>query len=349
MKEHDAFISHASEDKKTIVRRLVDGLTAKGYRIWFDEFSLKVGDSLRRSIDKGLRNSRFGIIILSKAFFSKEWPNYELDGLLEIDLENPGMILPIWHGINKKDIMAYSTSLADRVAIATGKQPLSQIITKLEQKLGEDCYLLDRRGQLKRAAKKICVDTGDRKRGFHIIQCKQMDRLVNKVETIIRTELIINPFDKSLSFFEFHHWQDAKGKLSFIRSEILDKLSGNIITHKRRIEQNDGNKFRVKLLFALTAAKPLNLTIEIRTTNYFPNLFKVGTGYTDFHIRFPIDHFHYNLIMPNKKDYLNMAVFANNKRLQQFKTTSEISVPFYKKSVNIGDNLKFTINNKNFP
>jgi len=77
-KEYDAFISHATEDKDTIVRELADLLLKKGYNIWYDELSLQVGDSLRKSIDLGLKNSRYGIIILSKAFFIKDWPNYEL-------------------------------------------------------------------------------------------------------------------------------------------------------------------------------------------------------------------------------------------------------------------------------
>jgi hypothetical protein len=51
----DAFISHASEDKDQIARPLYLQLQELGLRIWFDEFTLTVGDSLRRSIDKGWR------------------------------------------------------------------------------------------------------------------------------------------------------------------------------------------------------------------------------------------------------------------------------------------------------
>ena len=58
---YDAFISHASEDKVSVVKPLATALTRLGYRVWYDEFELRVGDSLRQSIDKGLINSRFGI------------------------------------------------------------------------------------------------------------------------------------------------------------------------------------------------------------------------------------------------------------------------------------------------
>jgi len=60
---------------------LAESLRKKGARVWYDEFTLKIGDSLRRSIDKGLTKSRYGIVVLSPAFFKKEWAQKELDGL----------------------------------------------------------------------------------------------------------------------------------------------------------------------------------------------------------------------------------------------------------------------------
>lgn len=67
--KYDVFVSHASEDKEELVKPLVLALQAAGYKVWYDEFTLKVGDSLRRSIDSGLVNSRYGIVVFSKAFF----------------------------------------------------------------------------------------------------------------------------------------------------------------------------------------------------------------------------------------------------------------------------------------
>ena len=81
--EWDVFISHAWEDKESIARPLAEALRARGLRVWFDEFTLSVGDRLRRSIDRGLANSRDGIVILSPHFFAKEWPQKELDGLIQ--------------------------------------------------------------------------------------------------------------------------------------------------------------------------------------------------------------------------------------------------------------------------
>ncbi len=71
---YDAFISHASEDKQKFVKPLAKALSRMEYRVWYDEFELRVGDSLRQSIDKGLVNSNFGIVVLSPAFFAKLAP-----------------------------------------------------------------------------------------------------------------------------------------------------------------------------------------------------------------------------------------------------------------------------------
>lgn len=86
-KKHDAFISHASEDKADFVRPLAEALTAVGFDIWYDDFALSVGDSLRQSIDKGLSGSRYGIVVLSAAFFAKNWPQYELNGLVAKEMD----------------------------------------------------------------------------------------------------------------------------------------------------------------------------------------------------------------------------------------------------------------------
>ncbi|AFP20488.1 toll/interleukin-1 receptor domain-containing protein [Geobacter sulfurreducens] len=51
---YDAFISHASEDKQDFVRGLAEALRDNNVAVWYDEFTLKVGSSLRRSIDHGL-------------------------------------------------------------------------------------------------------------------------------------------------------------------------------------------------------------------------------------------------------------------------------------------------------
>jgi hypothetical protein len=43
--EFDLFLSHASEDKRSLVRPLALRLRESGYAIWYDEFVLKIEDS----------------------------------------------------------------------------------------------------------------------------------------------------------------------------------------------------------------------------------------------------------------------------------------------------------------
>ena len=116
---HDVFICHASEDKDDVARPLAEGLRAAGLNVWYDEFSLKLGDSLRGSIDKGLAESRFGVVILSPHFFAKKWPPAELNGLFAKEILGDKTILPIWHDITQAEIAEHSPILADRVAAPT--------------------------------------------------------------------------------------------------------------------------------------------------------------------------------------------------------------------------------------
>lgn len=117
----DIFISHASEDKDALVRPLAEQLRLRGLRVWFDETELRLGDSLRRSIDFGLSRSRYGLVILSPAFLNKEWPQKELDGLVAREDGTAKVILPIWHNLTRAEIAAYSPPLADKLAASTSK------------------------------------------------------------------------------------------------------------------------------------------------------------------------------------------------------------------------------------
>ena len=116
---YDVFISHATEDKDEVVRPLANSLVAHGLRVWYDEFELRIGDSLRRKIDTGLARSRFGVVVISPSFFTKNWPQYELDGLVTREMTGEQVILPLWHQISKQEVLDYSPSLADKLARST--------------------------------------------------------------------------------------------------------------------------------------------------------------------------------------------------------------------------------------
>lgn len=120
-KKYDVFICHASEDKETFVRILAEALSKEDLEVWYDEFTLSLGDSLRRKIDHGLSNSRYGVVVLSDNFFRKDWPQKELDGLVAKEGDFDKVILPIWHGVTKKQVESFSPMLADRLAVSSDK------------------------------------------------------------------------------------------------------------------------------------------------------------------------------------------------------------------------------------
>ena len=111
--EWDAFLCHASEDKASFVEPLVAELQKYGLKIRFDKFTLRVGSSLRQSIDEGLAKSRFGIVVLSHAFFAKNWPQKELNALFSRQVNGRDLILPIWHELTSEDLRRQSPLLSD--------------------------------------------------------------------------------------------------------------------------------------------------------------------------------------------------------------------------------------------
>jgi TIR domain-containing protein len=113
----DVFISHATEDKRLVAEPLAQALKDAGLSVWYDQFELRLGDRLRRSIDEGVRNSRFGIVVLSPSFFIKHWTQLELDGLAQREESGEKVILPIWYNISVEEVRKYSILLADRIAL----------------------------------------------------------------------------------------------------------------------------------------------------------------------------------------------------------------------------------------
>jgi TIR domain len=132
-KEYDFFISHATEDKESFVRPLAELLTKNGHKVWYDEFQLKIGDSLRKKIDEGLRFSKYGIAVLSRDFFRKNWTEYELNGLVAKEMNGVKVILPIWHNVTRDEVLSFSPTLADKVALNTAIYSLEEIATELKK------------------------------------------------------------------------------------------------------------------------------------------------------------------------------------------------------------------------
>lgn len=114
-----AFISHDSQNKDLIARPLAQGLNSRLCYVWYDEFSLKVGDSLRFEIEKGLKEAKKCILILTPEFINNPgWVKTEFNSIFtrEIIL-NENIILPIWFNVSRIDVYNFCPSLADKFAL----------------------------------------------------------------------------------------------------------------------------------------------------------------------------------------------------------------------------------------
>ncbi|MFH1282516.1 MAG: toll/interleukin-1 receptor domain-containing protein [bacterium] len=110
-----AFISHDSRDQEQVAKSIAIGLQRLLCPVWYDEFSLKLGDNLRDSIEKGLKECKKCILVLSPNFLSnKGWTKTEFDSIFTRQLiEEKKLILPVWHKVSKVKVYNYSPSLAN--------------------------------------------------------------------------------------------------------------------------------------------------------------------------------------------------------------------------------------------
>jgi hypothetical protein len=113
-----AFICHDSMDKEALVRPLAISLSKLNCPIWYDEYSLRVGDSLRESVEKGLKECGKCVIVLSPRFLANGgWSKTEFNSIFTREIiEGKRVILPVWCEVTRQQVYEYSPSLADRLA-----------------------------------------------------------------------------------------------------------------------------------------------------------------------------------------------------------------------------------------
>jgi hypothetical protein len=122
----DVFMSHAFEDKVGFVDGLVNCLEAAGLKVWYDKGNLTGGDSLVAGIEEGLRQSRFGVVVLSPRYFAKGWPKAELEALLARDNSDQSRrLLQVWLEISLAQVQEQSLMLASAIAFQADKGVLT--------------------------------------------------------------------------------------------------------------------------------------------------------------------------------------------------------------------------------
>lgn len=146
--QYDVFVSHAWEDKGSFADEFVEELRKMDLRVWYDTTQIKWGDSMRAKIDDGLKNSKFGVVVLSPDYIKdgKYWTKAELDGLFQLESINGKMLLPVWHNLTKKEVMDYSPIIASKLAMTTASMTPAEIaeelakLLALDTKQNEACY-----------------------------------------------------------------------------------------------------------------------------------------------------------------------------------------------------------------
>ena len=138
--EYDVFISHATEDKDAFVRPLAEILRNAGLNVWYDEFTLSIGDSLSESVNRGLLSSRYGLVVISHAFMRKDWTSLELRSLTSRQVAERRVILPIWLGVTIDEVRSFNLMLSDLLAIGTDGSNAKDLASQILKVVRPDIY-----------------------------------------------------------------------------------------------------------------------------------------------------------------------------------------------------------------
>lgn len=130
------FLSHSSADKDELVRPLAEFLRTQSVNVWYDEYSLRPGDSLSASIDLGLAATELGVVVISPAFIhaarKSGWTAYELRGITANSIGPGGRrLIPVWHDVARSCVLDFAPPLADLVAINTNGKSISELAFKI--------------------------------------------------------------------------------------------------------------------------------------------------------------------------------------------------------------------------
>lgn len=128
----DVFLCHAWDDRQGSAKELHDLLEALGVRVWFSEKDLGLGVSMMRAIDKGLVNSRIGIVLVTPAMLrrllAESIADKELSALLRRE-----RLVPIVHGTTYEELEKVSLLLASRAGLNTAEESLAKVAAKIAE------------------------------------------------------------------------------------------------------------------------------------------------------------------------------------------------------------------------
>lgn len=128
----DAFLCHAWDDRKGPAKELHDLLEAAGVKVWFSEKDLGLGVPMMRAIDKGLANSRVGLVLVTPAMLvrlpKESVADKELSALLA-----GNQLIPIVHNTTYEALRNVSPLLASRTGLDTAEDTMAEIAEKIAE------------------------------------------------------------------------------------------------------------------------------------------------------------------------------------------------------------------------
>ena len=128
----DVFLCHAWDDRQSSAKELHDLLEARGVRVWFSEKDLGLGVPMMRAIDKGLVNSRVGIVLVTPAMLrrlpAEGIADKELSALLRRE-----RLVPVVHGTTYEELEQVSLLLASRAGLSTAEESMAEVAAKIAE------------------------------------------------------------------------------------------------------------------------------------------------------------------------------------------------------------------------
>ncbi len=118
-----AFICHDTRDKEKVALTIAINLKKMMCPVWYDEFSLNIGDNLRESIEKGLKECHKCILILTPNFISNNgWTKKEFDSIFTREiLEENKFVLPVWYQVDRTQVYEFCPSLLNIKGVIWGE------------------------------------------------------------------------------------------------------------------------------------------------------------------------------------------------------------------------------------
>lgn len=128
----DAFLCHAWDDRQGPAKELHDLLVAAGVKVWFSEKDLGLGVPMMRAIDKGLANSRIGLVLVTPALLARlpkeSVADKELSALLARN-----QLVPIVHNTTYEALRNVSPLLASRSGLDTAEDSMAEVAAKIAE------------------------------------------------------------------------------------------------------------------------------------------------------------------------------------------------------------------------